>query len=237
VADPYERLAGCYDEDWGDFAAACLSFLSAVLALDSAPLHIADLACGTGSLALALAKAGHLVLGVDRSSAMLEIARAKSADCRRMRLEQCDLLHWQPTNAFDLVTCMFDSINYLLDLGQVEELFVHVADALQPGATFVFDVNRPSMYARHGAGTIRRVIRGETVLQELHYEPEWRISRTTFRFEDGIVEIHKQRAYELSELIPLLVAAGLEVSERFGGLDLRPLHDGCDRAILVCTRQ
>lgn len=42
------------------------------------PARVADLGCGTGSLSVLLAQDGHHVVGVDRSSAMLEHAAAKA---------------------------------------------------------------------------------------------------------------------------------------------------------------
>jgi len=41
---------------------------------------VADLGCGTGSLAVLLAQAGHRVVGVDFSAEMVQAARAKAAD-------------------------------------------------------------------------------------------------------------------------------------------------------------
>ena len=47
--------------------------------LPPAPARILDLGCGTGSLAVLLAGAGHEVSGVDSSGRMLSLARAKAA--------------------------------------------------------------------------------------------------------------------------------------------------------------
>jgi SAM-dependent methyltransferase len=47
--------------------------------LPSAPARVLDLGCGTGSLAVLLAEAGHDVLGVDFAPAMVARARAKAA--------------------------------------------------------------------------------------------------------------------------------------------------------------
>lgn len=50
--------------------------------LPPAPAVVADLGCGTGSLTLLLAEAGHDVCGVDLSERMLDEARAKTAGVR-----------------------------------------------------------------------------------------------------------------------------------------------------------
>ncbi|QHC21933.1 class I SAM-dependent methyltransferase [Streptomyces sp. GS7] len=47
--------------------------------LPAAPAEILDLGCGTGSLALLAAEQGHRVTGVDRSPAMVALARDKFA--------------------------------------------------------------------------------------------------------------------------------------------------------------
>ncbi len=44
------------------------------------PADVADLGCGTGTLAVLLAEAGHRVSGVDYAPAMVAAARAKAAD-------------------------------------------------------------------------------------------------------------------------------------------------------------
>lgn len=41
---------------------------------------VVDLGCGTGTLSVLLAEAGHRVCGVDLSTAMLDVARAKAGD-------------------------------------------------------------------------------------------------------------------------------------------------------------
>jgi SAM-dependent methyltransferase len=48
-------------------------------ALPPAPVRIADLGCGTGSLSVLLAEAGHEVSGIDLAPRMVERARAKAA--------------------------------------------------------------------------------------------------------------------------------------------------------------
>lgn len=52
--------------------------------LPPAPAHVADIACGTGSLSLLLAEHGYRVTGLDSAPAMIERARHKAGD--RVRL-------------------------------------------------------------------------------------------------------------------------------------------------------
>lgn len=50
--------------------------------LPGAPAAVVDVGCGTGSLAVLLAEAGHRVTGLDSSAGMLAVARAKAAAAR-----------------------------------------------------------------------------------------------------------------------------------------------------------
>jgi ubiquinone/menaquinone biosynthesis C-methylase UbiE len=47
--------------------------------LPTTPSTVADLACGTGTMSVLLAELGHQVIGVDLSSEMVALARAKTA--------------------------------------------------------------------------------------------------------------------------------------------------------------
>lgn len=69
--------------------------------------RVADIGCGTGTLSVLLAGAGHRVSGVDFASRMVEAATAKARDAgvtatfRRGDAQRPPL----PANAFDVVLC------------------------------------------------------------------------------------------------------------------------------------
>ncbi|MHB1555027.1 MAG: methyltransferase domain-containing protein [Acidimicrobiales bacterium] len=77
-----------------------------------APLAVLDIGCGQGTQAVGLARAGHIVVGLDVSAGLLEQARslqqAEPADVRgRLRFEHGDLLHLDGRHQgrYDLVCC------------------------------------------------------------------------------------------------------------------------------------
>jgi ArsR family transcriptional regulator len=63
----------------------------ALLALLPPSWTVADLGCGTGALTAALAPRVRRVIGVDRSAAMLQAARKRTAGLRNVELHEADL--------------------------------------------------------------------------------------------------------------------------------------------------
>src|SRR5262245_4528433 len=73
---------------------------------------VLDVACGTGKSFLPLLDRGWNVVGCDISPAMLALAAAKAPGAR---LVQADMRALGALGEFDLVTCLDDALNYLLE--------------------------------------------------------------------------------------------------------------------------
>lgn len=143
----YEALAAAYDGLTYDVAYdAVLQFLQQLLnKAGLQPETVVDLACGTGSLSVRLAKQGYRVYGVDLSEDMLTIAAAKAAELEEnppffIRQNMCRL---QLPVQVDWVVCMLDSINYLDCPDDCAAMIQRVAQCLKPGGMFIFDFNTP----------------------------------------------------------------------------------------------
>ena len=96
-----------------------------------------DAACGTGVLIKRLRADGWRSFGVDLSFAMIRAGRkgpralpAATADLRALPLH----------GGADYVTCLFDSLNFLLEYEDVERAFGQIYGALAPQGLFYFDV-------------------------------------------------------------------------------------------------
>jgi len=100
-----------------------------------------DLACGTGSLSLYLEKLGYNVIGVDGSPAMLGMAVSKkTADSEILYLcQEMDRLDLY--GSIDVAVCALDSLNHVMDMSQLRDVFKRVSLFLNPGGVFIFDVN------------------------------------------------------------------------------------------------
>lgn len=232
----YEHLSKVYDLDWGKWARLYLAIIDELLSKHKIEqAKILDLACGTGTLAIELAKKGHFVHGIDICPEMIEIAKSKSDELARVTFEVQDMKEPIVKDSFDLITCTFDSFNYLLDIGDVQKMVDNLASVLNPSGLFIFDSNTENLYITRHKGTHDRQLGSESFLQKLIYDKKNKIATTEFEFSDGTVEVHRQRPYNLNELDGLFADAGFNIINIFSGFEKEPYETESER--LICIAQ
>ena len=144
--DAYHALAYSYDQLTNDVDyQAIVDFYFEILQHEGLrPRTAVDLACGTGSVAILLAKAGMQVTAVDMSEEMLVQASQKAAGMEKPPLFVCQQLQkLHLPKGVDLAVCALDSIDYITDPEDCRKAIARVYKALNPGGCFIFDVNTP----------------------------------------------------------------------------------------------
>ncbi len=144
--DAYHALAASYDRLTADVDyEKIVAFYRAILQKESLrPRTAVDLACGTGSVALILAREGLHVTGVDMSWEMLTVAQQRAQERALQPFFVCQKLQeLQLPVGVDLAVCALDGLDYILDPADCEEAIRRVYKALNPGGIFIFDVNTP----------------------------------------------------------------------------------------------
>ena len=142
----YENLAASYDRLTGDVDyEATVAFYNAILRQEGLrPRTAVDLACGTGSVAVLLARQGLRVTGVDLSEDMLTVAWEKAQDLPQPPQFVCQPLQkLSLPRGVDLAVCALDSLDYITEPRECAEAIRRVYKALNPGGIFIFDVNTP----------------------------------------------------------------------------------------------
>ena len=136
----YGDFAGMYDPlmkdvDYDSWAEYLLRFIGAE------KLRVTDCACGTGEITLRLARAGHIMTGVDISGDMLRIAseKARRAALKIPFVEQ-DMRKLALHRPQDAIICACDGVNYLDSLKAAEEFFEAANAALKTGGLLLFAV-------------------------------------------------------------------------------------------------
>ncbi|MDH2428945.1 class I SAM-dependent methyltransferase [Sphaerisporangium sp. TRM90804] len=95
-----------------------------------------DVCCGTGRNLRSFADGFEHVEGVDLSGDMLEVARKRLPD---VPLHQGDMKDFSLDRRFDAVTCLFSSIGYLEDPGQLNAALRCFGRHLNPGGVIVVE--------------------------------------------------------------------------------------------------
>lgn len=105
---------------------------------------ILDLGCGTGLLANAYAKEGHLVTGVDPSKAMLESAKRKSHG-REIEWVESSAQKFNSEKDFDLIVMTGHAFQVLLKVKDVADTFQTMRKHLTSGGTILFESRNPNI--------------------------------------------------------------------------------------------
>ena len=144
--DAYKALAISYDRLTNDVDyESVVDFYNQILIREDVhPRTAVDLACGTGSVAILLARQGLKVTAVDMAEDMLTVAMEKAMELPNPPAFVCQKLQQlKLPRGVDLAVCALDSLDYILDPNDCAEAIRRVYKALNPGGVFIFDVNTP----------------------------------------------------------------------------------------------
>lgn len=175
-----------------------------------------ELACGTANIGSRLVVEGYEVDACDLSPQMLMGASKKAV---KPSLYQASLTDPIPGRDYDLIFCLFDSINYLLSSADIRICFNQVSKALKPGGIFIFDISTLLNSMENFADNCSFSQSGDFyMVHEAWYEPHHKrqISRLT-GFEakgPGFAlqhEEHHQRVYLCSELVAMIEDSPLKL--------------------------
>ncbi len=216
----YDRWQASYGKDYSD---VILPRLTASLQRRAVrPGAMVDIACGTGSLALLMARRGWGVWGVDASPGMLAEAWKKAAVARLpvVFLRQ-DIRTFRLPGPVDLAVCVFDSLNHLDSVHELRATFRRVRASLMPGGWFMFDVNNERCYRLLWTSEQSLTHNAFTLLLENSYDRRRRRARSRVRVllpGEGktvvLKETVRERCFDSAEIEEALQDAGFSVDER-----------------------
>jgi SAM-dependent methyltransferase len=208
-----------------------------------------DLACGTGAAGLVLAGAGVRTVGLDRSGAMLGVARRKAAEADvALSVVRGDVRAFGFGRPFGLVLCCYDSLNYLIEPRDLGVALRCVRDALAVGGVFVCDLTTSFAYTGELDGIAHEINLGDL---EYRWQTTWDAVRGLATTEIGVVsrregrvsrsvERHVQRPYAPDEVVAALEGAGLRLLAWYGASGgapvLTPPEPDSPRVVYVVDR-
>lgn len=236
--ESYTNFAYVYDtfmdqepyEEWADRVCGFLEQYGFARAASPSPDSdgsderniVVDLGCGTGKLTEILADRGYDMIGIDLSEDMLAIAQERRLESGRDILYTLqDMRNFELYGAAGAMVSVGDSINYLLEESDLEEMFRCVQRGLLPQGIFVFDFKTIHLYRDEIGDRTIAEDRGDCAfIWDNYYDPETCINEydlAIFVQEEGddsslfrrFDEVHRQRGYTPEQLKLAAEKAGL----------------------------
>lgn len=227
-----------------------------------------DLGCGTGEMTRRLADAGYDMIGVDLSMDMLEIAREAEFEAlendvapdweedEEMDIEEDGqasgilylLQDMRELEVYEPVSAIYsacDCLNYILEEAELSRVFSRVAEALEPGGAFLFDMNTVYKYEMLLADNTFAENRKEgSFIWENDYDAGSRINEYDLTLyiagENGMYErffeTHYQKGYPAETVIALLEKAGFREIHVYDAYTKNPLSQESDRMTVTARK-
>ncbi len=216
---------------------------------------ILELGCGTGKHALALARQGFSLTGVDISPGMVDRANARLSGAKlppdvRVRFDIGDVRTVRFDQTFTAVVSLFHVMSYQVTNGDLIETIRTAANHLSAGGVFIFDcwygpavlASRPEVRVKRCENSQIRVFRvAEPAMHpdrnvvDIHYtiwieqKPAGAITRLT--------EVHSMRYLFYPELEMMLASVGLRLRHACEWMSGRTLDLSTWSATFVAIKQ
>ena len=214
---------------------------------------VLELGCGTGRVAIPIARSGVETVGVDSSTAMLDVARGKARHLGlgddSLRLVLADMRELSLDRQFALAIIPFRGFLALLTVEDQLRTLNRIREHLAPGGMLAFDIFVPdlNMLLQEGdtAYHLRDVTDPESgatyvLWQQSSFDNHNQIASTRLIVEElnAAREVVRRiyRDFQLRyafrwEVYHLLVACGFEVVELYGDFDRSPFDESSNEMV------
>jgi ubiquinone/menaquinone biosynthesis C-methylase UbiE len=186
--------------------------------------ELLDVPCGFGRHAIPLAAAGHRVTGVDRSGPLLEEARRRAGNARRLKFVRADYRDLPFADAsFDAAINLFSSLGYLGDEEDTKAL-AEIGRVLRPGGRLVIETMHRDLIVHSFRERDWQLLgEGRMLLEQRTFEPIAGVAQSTQTLVEASGERESRtfsvRLYTVTELLAMLARAGFTDARCYADLD------------------
>ena len=211
------------------------------------PELVAELGCGTGNITCRLSKLGYDMIGIDISEEMLSVAKEKAEEnkCNILYLLQ-DMTEFELYGTVDVILCVCDSINYLVDYDDLKKVFKLVNNYLNPGGLFIFDVNTEYKFKFIlGNKTYSDCEDKAAYIWQNYYDSLNKINEYYVNFfvkkKSGLYErteeCHYERAYSVEEIKNAILYSGMDFVAAYDAFSFNEYNDKSQRICFVAKEK
>lgn len=202
-----------------------------------------DLACGTGNMTKEIGKLFNNIWAVDMSSEMLSEAEAKLRNEKMKAKFVCqNICSLKLNTKFDLVTCILDSTNYILELENLKQYLLGVYNHLMDGGVFIFDINSYYKLTNVLGNNLFNYDDDNIVyIWENVLEKNIVNMYLTFFIKDGEVyrrfdEHHIERAYKEETIDELLLELGYKIIKKLDNYGYDSINENTERIAYIVQK-
>lgn len=207
------------------------------------PGLVCELGCGTGNITLRLAERGYDMIAVDLSAEMLSEAekKAEEKNINALFLMQ-DMREFELYGTVSSVLCLCDSLNYITEDEDMQDVFDLVNNYLDPGGLFIFDLNTEYKFREiYGQNTFSETGDDAVYIWENYYDEEERINEYYLNFfvkngsgtYDRTQEEHYERAYSLEEIKGFIEKSGMRFEAAYDAFTFGPAREDSERICVI----
>jgi len=202
--------------------------------------HVLDLCCGPGRHALALARRGFAVTGVDRVASFI----ARASDAAKAEGLSAEFVHTDARDfvrpeTFDAAISMYNSFGYSEDPDDDRRILGNACRSLRPGGRLLMEMRTREVIAHVCRERTWQEYEGGYLLCASRLVDNWTAvehrwiivrggERKEFRF--------RHRLYSVVEMIALLTDCGFRCVQTFGDLTGAPFDHEATRLIAVAAK-
>lgn len=241
INKPYSKLAEIYDRvmDHVDYKTWSAYVLKLARQKNTAIQWVIDLSCGTGQ---------HLqyfdtkleLFGADKSFEMVYQAQKKEYHRAPGLFVQAAPHLAVKKNTFDLVTMLYDSINYIHEKNKIAILMDEVSRVLKAGGVFIFDVVTEDALLMHMDDYFEtNTWDGQAYQRKAWYVPQEKVQYNIFSlYFNGEMhqEVHKQKIRTLKEW-QQLIGVHFNLDAAYADFSLEPACDSSTRVHFLCSKK
>lgn len=213
---------------------------------------ILSLGCGTCSHDILLAKKGYEIIGVDQSSAILEIAKNKIIKEKvddKITLVESDIRKMKIGREHDVAMAMFNVMGYQTNNEDIDNTLQSVSKGLKQGGLFFFDCwYMPAVLSDKPTDRIREIYEGDI--------KTIRLTQSKLNLEKNIIDInfhvlkinknrivneadenHSMRFWSLPEIEYFLDSNGFDLIRACNFMDLNSNPSEKEWNMFIITRK
>ncbi len=246
--DSYTNFAQVYDElmDNVPYTEWCGYVRDILCSYGITDGLVLDLGCGTGTFTELLSACGYDMIGLDDSEDMLSIAMDKRMESGRdiLYLRQ-DMREFELYGTVRAIVSICDCMNYLIEPDDFVKVLKLAANYLDYDGIFLFDLNTEYKYEKLLSDrTFAENRENCSFIWENDFDGRSRINTyalTLYVREDAGIyrrfeEVHRQRAYSVTEVKKMVEASGLILLSVYDAFTKEEVRAESERIVVIAKR-